>query len=128
MKKVMEQPEVKSKMEEFQKEQTQLRQREYAMVYKAMDRRQVSTFKKMLGKAFDVDSLMAGFFRGGPGRGNRPGATAPDASKSATAKAEPAPTTPDTTSTPKASAPRRQSLRERRGLGGQQPAPSDSPN
>ena len=65
--KVMEKPEVKAKMEETQKEQKQLRDREYAMVYKAMDRRQVSAFKKMLGKPFDVDSLMGRLFRGGPG-------------------------------------------------------------
>ena len=67
MQKIMEQPEVKAKMDESRKEQDQLREREYAMVYKAMDRRQVATFKKMLGKPFDVDSLMGGFFRGGPG-------------------------------------------------------------
>ena len=72
----MEQPEVKAKMEETRKEQSQLRDREYAMVYKAMDRRQVSVFKKMLGKAFDVDSLMARHVprrSGGPG-GRRNGA------------------------------------------------------
>ena len=67
MQKIMEQPEVKAKMEETRKEQSQLRDREYAMVYKAMDRRQVATFKRMLGKPFDVDSVTAGFFRGGPG-------------------------------------------------------------
>ena len=59
MQKVMEQPEVKAKMEETRKEQqAQLRDREYAMVYKAMDRRQVAMFKKMLGKPFDVESVM----------------------------------------------------------------------
>ena len=93
------------------------------MVYKAMDRRQVSLFKKMLGKPFDVDSLRAGFFRGGPGR-NGPAAGGPrakDASKTASG------TTPATaaakadassgTTTKPATTPRRQSLRERRGLG-----------
>ena len=58
----MEQPEAKAKMEETRKEQQQLRDREYAMVYKAMDRRQVSVFKKMLGKPFDVESVMGGGF------------------------------------------------------------------
>src|SRR5208337_364942 len=58
MQKIMEQPEVKAKMEETRKEQEQLREREYAMVYKAMDRRQVAVFKKMLGKPFDVESVM----------------------------------------------------------------------
>jgi hypothetical protein len=133
MRKIMEKPEVKAKMEEFQKEQAQLRQQEYAMVYKALDRRQVSLFKKMLGKPFDVDSLRGAFFRGGPGgRGNGPAptTTTTDATKSTTAKAESTTaTTPDstTTATPKATTPRRQSLRERRGLA-QPSGSSDSPN
>jgi hypothetical protein len=134
MRKMMEQPEVKAKMEETRKEQGQLREREYAMVYKAMDRRQVSTFKKMLGKPFDVESLMGAFFRGGPGRGNGrgPGASAnqsKDAGKSDTAKTEPSakPDTKSSTTSKPATTPRRQSLRERRGLG-QQSAPADSPN
>ena len=46
MQKIMEKPEVKAKMEEFQNEQAQLRQQEYAMVYKAMDRRQVSSSRR----------------------------------------------------------------------------------
>ena len=126
MQKIMEKPEVKAKMEEARKEQQQLRDKEYAMVYKAMDRRQVSAFKKMLGKPFDVDSLTQGFFRGGPGR-NGPNAGGPQAKDAA--KAAPATTgteakadTKTSTTTKQATTPRRQSLRERRGLGRQPPA------
>ncbi len=132
MQKIMEQPEVKAKMEETRKEQQQLRDREYAMVYKAMDRRQVSVFKKMLGKPFDVESVMGGgFMRGGPG-GRRNGANGNANQTTAAAKADTAKTTPaanadssaaTTTTTKPATTPRRQSLRERRGLGGQQPTP-----
>jgi hypothetical protein len=144
--KAMEQPEVKAKVEEarteLQKEQAQLRDREYAMVFKAMDRRQVATFKKMLGKPFDVDSMMAGMFRGGPGGpggpgGRRNGANGNAGQTKAAAKADTAKTTPaasadssaaTTTTTKPTTTPRRQSLRERRGLGGQQPAPEgDTP-
>jgi hypothetical protein len=132
MRKVMEQPEVKAKMEETRKEQEKLRDREYAMVYKAMDRRQVSAFKKMLGKPFDVGSLMNGFFRG---PGQRPGqagntdqakgAAPTDASKAASGKAK---TDSKTAPASKSSTtPRRQSLRQRRGLG-QQQTQDNSPN
>jgi hypothetical protein len=142
MQKAMEQPEVKAKVdearEEAQKEQAQLRDREYAMVYKAMDRRQVSVFKKMLGKPFDVESVMGGgFLRGGPG-GRRNRANGNVNQTTAAAKADTAKTTPaanadssaaSTTTTKPATTPRRQSLRERRGLGGQQPTPDgESPN
>ena len=139
MQKIMEQPEVKAKVdearEEAQKEQAQLRDREYAMVYKAMDRRQVSVFKKMLGKPFDVESVMGGgFMRGGPGGpgGRRNGANGNANQTTAAAKADTAKTTPaasadssaaSTTTTKSATTPRRQSLRERRGLGGQQSTP-----
>jgi hypothetical protein len=141
MQKIMEQPEVKAKMEETRKEQQQLREREYAMVYKAMDRRQVATFKRMLGKPFDVDSITGGggFFRGGPGGpgGRRNGANGNNANGNANqtkaaAKADTAKTTPtasadssaaSTATTKPATTPKRQSLRERRGLGGQQSTP-----
>ena len=140
MQKAMEQPEVKAKVDEArekaQKEQAQLREREYAMVYKAMDRRQVAVFKKMLGKPFDVESVMgAGFMRGGPG-GRRNGANGNANRTTGAAKADAAKTTPAAnadssaaSTTKPATTPRRQSLRERRGLGGQQPTPeSESPN
>jgi hypothetical protein len=135
MKKFMEKPEVKSKMDEFRTAQEQQRQREYAMVYKVLDRRQVSTFKKMLGKPFDLESVMGGMFRV-PGQRNGPRAGAAATPKTDTAKTT-APKT-DTAKAPDAAATssskssstttsRRQSLRERRGLG-QQQTPSSSPN
>jgi hypothetical protein len=136
MQKIMEKPEVKAKMEETQKEQHQLRDREYALVYKAMDRRQVSNFKKMLGKPFDVDSLMpgpGGFFRGGQGRNgaNGGGPQTKGAAKAAPATAGAGTAAPaETKSSPtskQATTPRRQSLRERRGLG-QQPSAGPSGN
>ena len=59
-------------------------------VYKVLDRRQSSAFKKMLGKPFDVDSMTNGFFRGpgqrGPGGGGGPAAKS-DTAKADTAKA-----------------------------------------
>ena len=67
----MEQPEVKAKMEELRTAQEQQRERDYAMVFKALDRRQGSLFRKMLGKKFDVQLAMAGMFRG-PGQRNGP--------------------------------------------------------
>jgi len=132
--KLMEKPEVKAKIDEAQKEQKQHREREYAMVYKAMDSRQRSAFKKMLGKPFDVESIRGGFFRGGPG-GRRNGANgnadqAKDAPKSDTAKTEPAAKADSgVAASNSTTTPRRQSLRDRRGLGGQQLAPGgSSPN
>ena len=125
-------------MEETRKEQEQLRDREYAMVYKALDRRQAATFKRMLGKPFDVESVMGGFFRGGPG-GRRNGANGNADQAKAAAKADPAKTAPAVSADPSAAAtptttnpapiPRRQSLRERRGLSGQPSTPDGkSPN
>ncbi|MGC8638778.1 MAG: hypothetical protein ACP5XB_02735, partial [Isosphaeraceae bacterium] len=118
MQKIMEKPEVKAKMQEFQDAQAELRQKEYAMVFKAMDRRQVSAFKKMLGKPFDVDSLRRGFFRGPANNG--PGGATNTAANSSTTKTD---SSTATGTTPAATAPRRRSLRERRGL-----APSSSTN
>ena len=126
----MEQPEVKAKMEELRTAQEQQRERDYAMVFKALDRRQGSLFRKMLGKKFDVQLAMAGMFRG-PGQRNGPGAAATpknDTPKADTAKPAEQPKTGSTSSsTSKPATPKRQSLRERRGLGAQQPS-SSSPN
>jgi hypothetical protein len=86
MRKFMEQPEVKAKMEEMMKQEDALTERSYAMVYKALDRRQASGFKKMLGEPFDVKSVRQGFMRGfgGPG-GNRGPAGNGNASENANA-------------------------------------------
>jgi len=125
MRKYMEQPEVKSQMEQMRKQQDQIRDQSYAQVYKVLDRRQSSAFKKMLGKPFDVDSITNGFFRGPGQRG--PGGGAGAAAKSDTAKADNAEAADtqakDSDQAAKsrpATGQRRQSLRERRGLG-QQP-------
>jgi hypothetical protein len=129
MRKYMEQPEVKTKMDQMRKQQDLIRDQSYAQVYKVLDRRQTSAFKKMLGKPFDVDSLMAGFFRG-PGQRNGQGAGPSQKNETAkddTAKAGESSKSSSTPTSKSATAPRRQSLRERRGLG-QQQAPSNSPN
>ena len=84
----MEQPEVKAKMDELRTAQEQQRERDYTMVFKALDRRQGSLFRKMLGKKFDTELVMAGMFRG-PGQRNGQGAAATpknDAAKADTAK------------------------------------------
>ncbi|MGO9601015.1 MAG: hypothetical protein ACLP7Q_23790 [Isosphaeraceae bacterium] len=134
MRSALEQPEVKAKMDESLKEHHRIRDRQYTMVYKAMDRRQLATFKKMLGKPFDVDSLLASSFRGGSG-GRRTGQN--PATDQPKAQAKPGSTTPaaatkptDSSATPasRPAAPRRPSLRERRGLGGPQPSADATPN
>jgi hypothetical protein len=119
----MERPEVKAQIEESRKANDQIREREYAMVYKAMDRRQVSNFKKMLGKPFDVSLLTAGAWGGRRGGNDAAAAKsangqAPSTEASAKAEEKPAP------AASKPAAPRRQSLRERRGLGQQPSQPS----
>jgi hypothetical protein len=123
--KYMEQPDVKAKMDQARKQQDQIRDQAYAQVYRVLDRRQSAAFKRMLGKPFDVDSVLGGFLRR-PGPGGQGGAaTKNDTAKSETAK----PADSATKSTAKSDQPatskpatgsRRQSLRERRGLG-QQP-------
>jgi hypothetical protein len=116
-------------MDEFRTAQEQQRERDYAMVFKALDRRQGSLFKKMLGKKFDVELAMAGMFRG-PGQRNGPGGAATPkngAAKADTAKPADQPKTSSTSSsTSKPATPKKQSLRERRGLGAQ--PSSSSPN
>jgi hypothetical protein len=83
----------------------------------------------MLGKKFDVELAMAGMFRG-PGQRNGQGAAATpknDTAKSDTAKPADQPKAGTTSSsTSKPATPRKQSLRERRGLGSQ--PSSSSPN
>jgi len=126
MRKMMERPEVKAQMEESRKANDEIRDREYAMVFRAMDKRQVSNFKKLLGKPFDVSLLTPGA-RGGARGGNQADATKKASSDSAktdqAAKAEEkaAPAASKSTTTQR----RQQSLRERRGLApqGNQPSP-----
>ncbi len=133
---MMEQPEVKAKMDETRKAQEQLRQREYTLVFKQMDRRQVSAFRKMLGKPFDLALLANGFFRGQRGPNGGPGQTKAAAKSDTTARSDTtsnaaadntAAAAEKSDSTPKTTTRRPQSLRERRGLRRQQPQ-ADSPN
>jgi hypothetical protein len=123
MRKYMEQPEVKAQMEQARQQQDKIRDQSYSQVYRVLDRRQSSAFKKMLGKPFDVDSMMGGFFRG-PGQrggGATPAATT-DSAKDDTAKPAEAQAKSDQPAASKpATSSRRSSLRERRGLGQQQP-------
>lgn len=126
MRKFMEQPEVKSAMEQTRKQQELIKKQSTARINKILDRRQAVAFKKMLGPPFDVESLQASMFRGpggprnggpgGPGQ-NAPSATT-DASKSS-AEAKAAPSNNTEPSAKSSTGTRKRSLRERRGLGPQ---------
>ncbi|QEH33678.1 hypothetical protein OJF2_21840 [Aquisphaera giovannonii] len=63
LQKALEKPDVKAKVQEAKKALTQVRDREYSQVFKSLDRRQVSSFKKLLGKPFDVDAMSNPLFR-----------------------------------------------------------------
>jgi hypothetical protein len=67
MRQFMERPEVKAQMEESRKREQALTERSYALVYKSLDKPQVSTFKKMLGEPFDLNLIRQAMMRGGPG-------------------------------------------------------------
>lgn len=125
MRKYMEQPEVKARMADMRKQQDVIRDQSYAMVYRVLDRRQSSAFKKMLGKPFDVDSIRNGFFRGPSQRNNGPDGAAAKAEASGENNAKVAVGEQKQADQPAASKPatstRRPSLRERRGLGQPQP-------
>ena len=143
----MEQPEVKAQVDEAREEAkgaSRASRPRVAIVCKAMDRRQAATFKKMLGKPFDVgirnwvgeaSSAVVRVVREDGGTGPMATPTRPrprpklipprqraadaDSSAAATPRPRIEPRTPR----------RRQSLRERRGLGGQQSTPDgESPN
>ena len=134
MQKVMEQPEVKAKMEETRKEQSQLRDREYTMVFKALDRRRCLCSGRCWASRLTSTRSWVGssvVVRGGGGTGlmatptrRRPRPRPLPARHPAASAAPNA-----TSGTKSATTPRPPSLRERRALGGQQPAPdSGSPN
>jgi hypothetical protein len=114
----MAKPDVKAKMEAQQKEQEKLRDQEYAMVFKQLDSGQRAAFKKMLGKKFDLDSMRQGFFQRFGQRGGPTPKTAAAKSDPASADTKKTDSTTDATTTAKTT-PRRQSLRDRRGLGQQ---------
>lgn len=137
--KVMQQPEIQAQFDKIQEQEDTLRDRAYAGVFKELDRRQASTYKKLLGEPFDTNALRRGFFNGDSDDDDDQAdersaeeteeeaatraktlvddadADADDA-PAAKAEAKPAPTT----SAP-APSNRPTSLRERRGLGGSRP-------
>jgi len=130
--KLMEQPEVKAKMEEARDAQTKVENQFAAAVNKVLSPRQRANYKKMLGPPFDRSKMGGGGPFGGFGGRGGPGnqANAKTATKSAPAKqsgdddgdgeetaAVKAPAAKPAT-TPSATKSRTKSLRERRGLGG----------
>ncbi|MGO9469075.1 MAG: hypothetical protein ACLQVF_33530 [Isosphaeraceae bacterium] len=133
IRKFMEQPEVKAKMEEFRGEQEKLESQFAVAVNKVLSPRQRTNYKKMLGPPFDRSKMGGGPFggfggRGGPGQANAKGATkaAPakqaddegDGDDTVTVKTPTAKPTAKPAATPGATKSRVKSLRERRGLGG----------
>jgi len=129
--KLMEQPEVKAKMEEFRGAQEKVESQFAAAVNKVLSPRQRTNYKKMLGAPFDR-SKMGGGPWGGPGGRGGPGGPGNQANAKGTTKAAPAKQASDDDgddtaavkaptakpATPAATKPRTKSLRERRGLGG----------
>lgn len=136
----MQRPEVQAQLDQLQEREANFRQLAYAGVFKELDRRQSSTYRKMLGEPFDTTAMMRSFFDRGPDDSEQSSdsaqADADDEDADDADDDAPAAKTPNqpaaaeaTESTPAAeSAPaptpaptnRRSSLRERRGLG---PAP-----
>ena len=121
MKKYMEQPEVKAKMEEIRPRARRSRSSSRLEVNRVLGKRQAALYKKMLGAPFDLAVLRGG--PGGRGPGNRNGNQA-NASKTATkAQASGSDEEDSETAKPAAKAvkaatakPKRKSLRELRGL------------
>ncbi len=85
MRTFMEKPEVQAKMTEIRQQEEALNDQGYALVFKTLDRRQGGTFRKMLGKKFDVSLL-----RRRPGGPAQPGAPATVDAPAATPAAAPA--------------------------------------
>ena len=79
MRKYMEQPEVKAKMEEMRKQQDQIRDQSYAQVYKVLDRRQSSPSRRCSASPSTSTRSRTGFFRGPGQRGPGGGAARPAA-------------------------------------------------
>jgi hypothetical protein len=96
MRKFMEQPEVQAKMDQVRKQENDLTDRSYTMVFKALDRGQASTFRKMLGKKFDLDLIRPGRRP----RGNDAASNATAQSKTQTTKAEADDAADDSTAKP----------------------------
>lgn len=97
MKKQMESPEGKSRMEQTRKQGEQLQDQTVAAIGKVLSKKQKDNFKKMQGKPFDLAKL-GGPGSGGPGgpRANRGNAAStPNADATNKAKSESKSTTPE---------------------------------
>jgi len=132
MKKVMDDPQVKAQMEEIEGQNEKIENMFASAVNKVLTRRQLTTYKRMLGAPFDRSKMTAGGPPWGGPRGNGPGnqakakngaaaaTTAPTASAGSSDDEDaPATTKPSTAAPPKAKAsttPKRKSLRELRGI------------
>jgi hypothetical protein len=95
MQKYMERPEVKAKMAEFQTQEEKLQDQFVMAVSRALTKRQLTIYKKMLGAPFDLSKIRGG----GPGRGPWNN----QATAAATKKAQPGVETKTTTAKPAAS-------------------------
>jgi hypothetical protein len=118
--KLMEQPEVKAKMEEFRAAQENIENQFLAAVVRLLGPRQRANYKKMVGAPFDRSKMggrWGGFGgQGGPGnQANTKGAGDEDGDEDTPAVKKAQAAKP---AAPAASRPRTRSLRERRGLGG----------
>jgi hypothetical protein len=122
MRKVMESPEMKAQMDEFQSQEEKLTAQMTNAILKVMSPRQRTTFKKMLGAPFDRSKM----FTGGPwgGRGGAAGknqattakgaATADEDEDDDAPKAKPSTAAAPAKAKPSAAA-KKKSLREMRG-------------
>lgn len=130
----MEKPEIQAEMTKIRETENAQRDRNFSKVFAALDRRQSSMYKSMLGEKIDTAALMRGGFggRGGPGGPPAGGpAAAPNATANANAdtakadatKAAPAAAKADTAkaetprTAPAAGNANSNSLRARRGIG-----------
>ena len=120
-------PENAAKIAEARKASADLRNKQYNVVYKAMDKRQVTGYQKMLGKPFDVDLVVPGPFQAfgtalmktSDKSADAEKGDEPTADKSVIEdKTEEAPAQADAPAS-KGTEKKAPSLRERRGLGGQ---------
>jgi len=134
----MQRPEVQAQFDKIQQQEDTLRDRAYAGVFKELDRRQASTYKKLLGEPFDTNALRRGFFtdrsdddqaderspeedeEAAEARSKALVDDTDDADAGAPAAKEEAKPAPTTAPAP-APANRPTSLRERRGLGSARP-------
>jgi hypothetical protein len=131
MKKYMETPEVKAKMEQFQSQDERIANQFAAAVNRVLTKRQAATYKKMLGAPFDLSKIRPGPGQGffgrnaaakGAGAKNQVSTTKPvSADSDDSDAAKPAPAKSGATASPSTAKPKRKSLRDLRGLGSDDP-------